>query len=53
MPTGYSFFHINEFVHHPDVGFEELQWAMIGMANHFEKTEKEPNKPELLELNSQ
>lgn len=32
IPANYSFEAINEFVHHPDVEFEELQWAMLGMA---------------------
>lgn len=35
-PTGHSFSEINEFVH-GDVHYEELQWAFLGAASHWER----------------
>lgn len=34
-PRDYSFPSVNAFVHHPDVTYEELQWALLGIASHF------------------
>ena len=32
IPADYSFAAVNEFVHDCEVSYEELQWAMLGMA---------------------
>lgn len=36
-PADYSFAAVNDFVHHPEVSYEELQWAMLGMATERDK----------------
>lgn len=37
FPVDFSFEATNEFAHHSDVTFEELQGAILSMAAHFEK----------------
>lgn len=37
VPANHSFAAINEFVHDCEVSYEELQWAMLGMATDREK----------------
>ena len=39
-PVDYSFEAVNEFVHHPDVQFEDLQNCCLGMASVLNKKEK-------------
>ena len=37
MPVDYSFKVVNEFVHHPDRHYEELEALCLGMACHIDK----------------
>ena len=39
VPANHGFAATNEFVHDMDVSIEELKWAMLGMATHFEKVQ--------------
>ena len=40
-PSEYTFSCINDFVHSPETGFEELQGLCLGMATEIEKLRKE------------
>lgn len=40
-PKDYTFQSINEFVHDCDTEFEELQYALLGIASSYEKKEEE------------
>ena len=40
MPADYSFSCINDFVHHPNTHFEDLQHLALGMAAHIESISK-------------
>jgi hypothetical protein len=40
-PEDYTFGSINVFVHHDDVNFCELQWALLGIATEHEKVVRE------------
>lgn len=44
MPADYSFATVNDFVHGPDVNFEELQCLALGMANEIEELKAEARK---------
>ncbi len=40
FPGGYDFTTVNNFVHHQDTAFEELQWMCLGMATEIGKLRK-------------
>lgn len=43
MPADYSFECVNDFIHNPNVIFEELQYLCLGLATELEKARGNPN----------
>ena len=40
-PCDFSFKAVNEFVHHPKVHFEELQWTLLAIASEVERMRRD------------